>query len=350
MHPSVYEAMAQPIVGHLDPYFFQINGEIQRMLREVFDTKNEMTLVISATGTGGMQTAISNFVGEGTKVAVLVSGYFAERITEMAQREGAQVVLLEKAWGERFSDEEASEFIRRERPEVVAYVTAETSTGVFQPGEAICSAAHDVGAIVIADCVTSLGAMPVHVDHAGIDVAYSCSQKGLSCPSGLSPITVSPRAVERIKARKHPVRTWYFDLAGISDYYMGSKRYHHTAPCSMFYALHQGLTLAVDEGIEHRYERHRRAHLQFVRGLEQMGLHMLVPEGNRIWNVNTPRVPNGVDDAKVRSYLLQKHGIEIAGGFGPLAGKIWRIGIMGPLATEDNVNMFLERFGEALRA
>ena len=228
------------------------------------------------------------------------------------------------------------------------YVQAETSAGAFQRGEAICKAAHEVGALVIADCVTSLGAMPVEVDKTGIDIAYSCTQKGLSCPPGLSPITVSPRAAERLKARETPNHSWYFDLKLIADYLTVSHRYHHTASATMFYALHEGLTL-IEEGLEQRQERHRQAHLEFVKKVEALGLEMLVPPADRIWNLNTPKVPQGVDDAKVRATLLKEHGIEIAGGFGQLAGKIFRIGVMGPLATKEHVDDFVAKFGDALR-
>jgi len=349
VHPRVYEAMAQPVVGHLDPYFFQISSDNQRMLRDVFGTKNELTFVISGTGSGGMETAITNFVDSGTKVAVLANGYFCDRMTEMARRQGANVVRLEKPWGEFFTADEATDFIRREKPQVVMYVTAETSTGVFDRGEAICKAAHEAGAIVIADCVTSLGAIPVEIDRTGIDVTYSCTQKGLSCPPGLSPITVSPRAAELLKQRKNPPRTWYFDINLIADYLLESHRYHHTASATLFYALHEGLTLIEEEGAAQRYERHHQMHARFVKGIESMGLEMLVPEGHRIWNLNTVRVPSGVDDAKVRATLLSEHSIEIAGGFGPLAGKIFRIGIMGPLATPEHVDEFLDHFSSALK-
>lgn len=349
VHPRVYEAMAKPIVGHLDPYFFEVSQGVQRMLRTTFATKNEMTLPISATGSGGMETAVSNFVESGTKVAILAAGFFADRITEMAKRHGGNVVRLEKPWGQPFDINEAAEWIRRERPQVVAFVQAETSTGVFTRGKDICAAAHEVEAIVIADCVTSLGAMPVEVDATGIDVAYSCTQKGLSCPPGLSPVTVSPRGMDRLKQRKQPNRSWYFDLSLIADYLTVSHRYHHTASATLFYALHEGLSLVEEEGLENRIQRHRRAHEQFVRGMEGLGLKMLVAPEHRIWNLNTPCVPEGVDEAKVRSHLLQHDGIEIAGGFGQLAGKIFRIGIMGPLATEDGVKHFIERFKEALK-
>ena len=349
VHPRVYEALAKPIVGHLDPYFFEVSQGVQRMLRTVYGTTNDLTLAISATGSGGMETAVSNFVEPGTKVGLFSAGFFADRVGEMAKRNGGNVVRFEKPWGEVASDDEARQFIRRERPSVVAFVQAETSTGAFQPSRAICEAAHEVDAIVIADCVTSLGAMPVELDKNGIDIAYSCTQKGLSCPPGLSPVSLSARAVERIKARKQPNRSWYFDLALLMDYYQGAHRYHHTASATLFYALHEALSLIDEEGFESRLQRHHAANREFVQGVEKLGLEMHVPEQHRIWNLNTPRVPAGVDDAKVRAYLLQKHGIEVAGGFGPLAGKVFRIGIMGPLATTEGVNFFLERFEEALR-
>jgi alanine-glyoxylate transaminase/serine-glyoxylate transaminase/serine-pyruvate transaminase len=308
-----------------------------------------MTFVVSATGSGGMETAISNFVVQGTKVAVFANGFFCDRMTEMARRQGGDIVRFEKPWGEVFRDKEAAEFIQREKPQVVMYVQAETSAGAFQRGEAICKAAHEVGALVIADCVTSLGAMPVEVDKTGIDIAYSCSQKGLSCPPGLSPITVSPRAMEWLKARTTPNRSWYFDIKLIADYLVQSHRYHHTASATMFYGLREGLALIEEEGLQNRWERHHQAHLEFVRQIEALGLEMLVAPKDRIWNLNTPKVPQGVDDAKVRTTLLKDNGIEIAGGFGPLAGKVFRVGLMGPLATTESVNHFVECFGKALR-
>jgi alanine-glyoxylate transaminase/serine-glyoxylate transaminase/serine-pyruvate transaminase len=349
VHPRVYQAMAQPIVGHLDAYFFEISTNIQRLLRTVFGTKNELTFVISATGSGGMEAAISNFVLPGMKVVSFANGFFCDRMSEMARRQGAELVRFEKPWGEVFADQEAAEFIRLEKPKVVMYVQAETSAGAFQRGDAICKVAHEVGALVIADCVTSLGAMPVEVDKTGIDIAYSCTQKGLSCPPGLSPITVSLRAAEWLNARETPNRSWYFDLKLIADYLTVSHRYHHTASATMFYALHEGLTLIEEEGLHNRWDRHHQAHLEFVKTLEAVGLEMLVAPEHRIWNLNTPKVPQGVDEAKVRTTLLKEHGIEIAGGFGPLAGKIFRIGLMGPLATTEHVHDFVDCFAAALR-
>jgi alanine-glyoxylate transaminase / serine-glyoxylate transaminase / serine-pyruvate transaminase len=350
VHPRVYEALSKPIVGHLDAYFIQVMSDVQQLVKTAYGTAEGATLVISGTGSAGMEAAVANFLEPGAKFAVFANGYFSDRLTEMAKRQGANVVRFEKPWGEVYSDDEAREFIQREKPKVVGYVHAETSTGALQSGKAICAAAHETGALVIGDCVTSLGGLPVKFDETGIDVAYSCTQKGLSCPPGLSPMAMSRRATEALNSRTSPVRSWYLDLKLIHDYSTVSHRYHHTAPISMFYAFREALLVINDEGIENRWERHRRCHKLFVKGIEAMGLSLHVPEGNRIPTLNTVRVPSGVDEAKVRKRLLDGPGIEIAGGFGPLAGKVFRIGIMGPLATEDNVQFFLKEFGKALQA
>jgi alanine-glyoxylate transaminase/serine-glyoxylate transaminase/serine-pyruvate transaminase len=350
VHPRVYEALSKPIVGHLDPYFIQVMGDVQQLLKMAYGTKDAATLVISGTGSAGMEAAVANFVEPETKLAVFANGYFSDRLTEMAKRQGANVVRFEKPWGATFTDEEAAEFIRREKPKVVAYVHAETSTGALQPGQAICAAAHDIGTLVIADCVTSLGGMQIDFDGTGIDVAYSCTQKGLSCPPGLSPMAMSPRAMGFLRERTTPVRSWYLDLKLIHDYSTVSHRYHHTAPISMFYALREALLVIAEEDIEKRWERHRRCHRSFVKGIEAMGVGLHVPEGHRIPTLNTVCVPKGVDEGKVRKRLLDEAGIEIAGGFGPLAGKVFRIGVMGPLATEENVQFFLKEFSKALKA
>ncbi|HEY4841453.1 MAG TPA: aminotransferase class V-fold PLP-dependent enzyme [Terriglobales bacterium] len=350
VHPRVYEALSKPIVGHLDPFFIQVMTDVQQLLTTAYGTGAGATLVISGTGSAGMEAAVVNFVEPGTKIAIFANGYFSDRLTEMAKRNGADVVRFEKAWGETYTDDEAREFIAREQPKVVGYVHAETSTGALQSGDAICAAAHEAGALVIADCVTSLGGLPVEFDQTGMDIAYSCTQKGLSCPPGLSPMAMSQRAMEWLRGRSTPSRSWYLDLKLIHDYSTVSHRYHHTAPISMFYALREALLVVTDEGIEKRWERHRRCHQLFVKGIEAMDLSMHVPEKYRITTLNTVRVPKGVDEAKVRKRLLDEPGIEIAGGFGPLAGKVFRIGIMGPLATEENVQFFLGEFGKALKA
>jgi alanine-glyoxylate transaminase/serine-glyoxylate transaminase/serine-pyruvate transaminase len=343
----VYQALGASLVGHLDPYFFEVVEDVRRLLKPVFGTAGGYTIVTSGTGTSGMEAAVANFTEPGAKFVVFAAGYFGDRIAEMARRYGATVARCEKHWGEAFTAEEARAFIQREEPRVVAYVQAETSTGVFQDGKAICTAAREAGALVIADCVTSLGGMPVRFDETGIDVAYSCTQKGLSCPPGLSPMALSARALEALKSRKWTPRSFYLDLALLEQYYDGAK-YHHTASATLFYALREGLAAIHEEGLEKRWDRHHRNHLRLVEGLENMGLKMLVPEGHRLWTLNTPRVPDGVDEPRIRKTLLEKHGIEIAGGFGPLAGKILRIGSMGEGANEEPVCAVLAALRDAL--
>ncbi len=346
--PRGYAAMAQPVVGHLDPFFFQVADEIRDLLGYAFSTSNRFNMALSGTGSSGMEAAVANFAEPGRKFGLLANGFFADRIAEMARRQGAQVVRLEKPWGEPFDPQQVRDFIRRERPSVVGMVQAETSTGMFNDVRPACEAAHEVDAVVITDCVTSLGGMPVNVDENGIDIAYSCTQKGLGCPPGLAPITVSPRALDRHNARQSQVQSWYLDLRLLDSFYTGHK-YHHTASATMFYALREGLAMVQEEGREARWERHRRNHTAFVAGIEAMGLSMQVADpARRLWTLNTPRVPEGVDDAKVRNWLLEERGIEIAGGFGPLAGKIFRIGLMGYGSTAENVQFILEALADAL--
>jgi len=349
VHPRVYAAMAQPIVGHLDPYFFEVNEQIRHALQLCWDTKNEFTMVLSGTGSAGMEAAVANFVEPGDRFAIFVNGYFGERLSEMGRRHGANLIRFEKPWGEVFSDEEAAALIHRERPDVVAFVNGETSTGAHQDGTAIAKAAREVGALSIADCVTSLGGMPINLDAMGVDVAYSGTQKALGCPPGLAPITCSPRAVEWLRARKTTPVTWYLDLKLLLDYYEKAHRYHHTAPISMFYALRESLAIIEEEGLENRFERHRVNHEAFAAGVEKLGMPLLVAPGIRLWTLNTPRVPAGVDEAKIRQSLMRNHGIEIAGGLGPLAGKVFRIGTMGYGSTAENVKLLLGTLEEALK-
>jgi alanine-glyoxylate transaminase / serine-glyoxylate transaminase / serine-pyruvate transaminase len=346
--PRVYHAMCQPVVGHLDPFFFQTVEEIRALLGYAYSTSNTFNIAISGTGTSGMETATANFIEPGTKFALLTNGFFGDRIGDLAKRHGAEVVRLAKDWGAPFDYDEVREFIKRERPELVGFVQAETSTGMFNQAKPISDAAHEVDALVIADCVTSLGGMPVLVDENGIDIAYSCSQKGLGCPPGLAPMTIGPRALDRLKQRKTPVDCFYVDLQLLDSFYTG-KKYHHTASATMFYALREGLAIVKEEGLEARWERHRTNHEAFVKGVEALGMKMLVPEGHRLWTLNTPRLPAGADDAKIRAFLLEKYNMEVAGGFGPLAGKILRIGTMGYSSTAENVQLILEALGQALR-
>ena len=349
VHPRVYAAMAQPIVGHLDPYFFEINEQIRHALQLCWGTRNEFTMVLSGTGSAGMEAAVANFVEPGAKFAIFVNGYFGERLSEMGRRHGANLVRFEKPWGEVFSDAEASTLIHRERPDVVAFVNAETSTGAHQDGTAIARAALEVGALSIADCVTSLGGMPIGLDTMGVDVAYSGTQKALGCPPGLAPITCSPRAVEWLRARKTTTVTWYLDLKLLLDYYEKAHRYHHTAPVSMFYALRESLAIIEEEGLENRFARHRVNYEAFAAGVERLGMPLLVAPGIRLWTLNTPRVPAGIDELKVRQSLMLNHCIEIAGGLGPLAGQVFRIGTMGYGSTAENVKLLLGALEEALQ-
>jgi alanine-glyoxylate transaminase/serine-glyoxylate transaminase/serine-pyruvate transaminase len=346
--PRVYQAMSQPVVGHLDPFFFQTVEEVRSLLGYAYSTANTFNLAISGTGTSGMETAVANLTEPGDRFALLTNGFFGDRIGDLARRHGGNVVRLASDWGTPFDYDQVREFIRRERPRVVAFVQAETSTGMFNQAKPICEAAHEVDALVIADCVTSLGGMPVLVDENGIDIAYSCSQKGLGCPPGLAPVTVSPRALDRIKQRKTPVDCFYVDLLALDSFYTG-KKYHHTASATMFYALREGLAIVKEEGLQSRWERHKKNHQAFVAGIEAMGLSMLVAEGHRLWTLNTPRLPDGVDDAKLRGWLLENRNMEIAGGFGPLAGKVLRIGTMGYSSTAENVQLILDSLKEALR-
>jgi alanine-glyoxylate transaminase/serine-glyoxylate transaminase/serine-pyruvate transaminase len=344
-----YEAMSQPLTGIRDPYFLSVMAEIQTGLREAFGTSNTKTFMAPGSGSAAMEMAVANFVSPGSKVAIFANGHFADRISQMAQRQRAEVVRCEKPWGEVFTAEEAAAFVERERPDVVAFVQAETSTGAYQSGRAIVPVAHKAGALVIGDCVTSLGAMPVELDAVGIDVAYSCAQKGLSCPAGLSPISISPRAWEWLEKRAEVPATWYLDLRLMAKYFEPPHVYHHTPSPPLYYAMHQGLTVIEEEGLRNRWERHLRAGQQLVAGLKKLGFEPLVKDADaRICHMTTVFPPAGVDEAKLREKLVEKYSIEIGGGLGQLAGKILRIGTMGPLASEASVEFLLEALAASI--
>jgi alanine-glyoxylate transaminase / serine-glyoxylate transaminase / serine-pyruvate transaminase len=349
VEPRAYEAMSGPVIGIFDPYFFEIVDEIRAGLRNAFGTRNQMTFPIPAGGSGAMEAALANFLVPGSKVAVFAAGHFADRISIMARRLRADVARLEKPWGQVFTTDEAEEFIARQRPDVVAFVQAETSTGAYQSGRAITPAAGAAHAIVIADCVTSLGAMPVSLDEVGIDVAFSCSQKGLSCPAGLSPVSISPRAWQRLEERAVDPFTWYLDLRLTAKYFEPPHVYHHTPSPPLYYAMHQALAAIEEEGLENRWQRHRLASERLISGLVALGFEPLVarPE-DRIWHLTTVIPPAGVDQAALRQKLLQRYSIEIASGLGQLAGKVLRIGTMGPLATGENVDFLLRALAECL--
>ena len=347
--PRAYEAMSQPVTGIRDPWFLSVIADIQAGLREVFGTQNSKTFVIPGSGSAAMEAAVSNFVKPGTKFGVFAAGHFADRLAIMGKRHGATVVRTEKPWGEIFTEQEAATFIEQERPGVVAFVQAETSTGAYQSGRAIAPIAHRAGALVIADCVTSLGAMPVELDAMGIDIAYSCAQKGLSCPAGLSPISISPDAWSRLEQRTDDTDTWYLDLRLLAKYYEPPHAYHHTPAPPLFYALHQGLAVVEEEGLRNRWDRHQRTGARLMDGLIKLGFTPTVKNANdRIWHLSVVAPAAGVDEAALRDKLMAKYGIEIAGGLGQLAGKILRIGSMGPLATDASVDFLLEAIAASL--
>ncbi|HET7011494.1 MAG TPA: alanine--glyoxylate aminotransferase family protein [Anaerolineales bacterium] len=342
LHPRVLRAMATPLVGHLDPDFIKILTDIRNMLRRVFQTENELTLAVSGTGTSAMEAALGNLIEPGDVMLACVHGYFGDRLAEIGRRYGAQVERLESPWG-HFTDPAAIEAsLRQHRARIVTLVHAETSTGVLQPDiRAIAEACHRHEALLVLDCVTSLGGIAVEVDDWGVDVAYGASQKSLSAPPGLAPITVGPRAREAIARRKSPVPVFYFDLELLNRYWGETPVYHHTAPISTAYALREALRLALEEQLDKRYLRHRHNAQRLWRGLEEMDLELLVPEPHRLTTLTTPRLPASWDDGGLRRKLLEVYGIEIAGGFGPLAGKVWRIGLMGHSSRPENVLTFL---------
>lgn len=351
VHPATLRAMAAPTLGHLDPRFLAIMDETVARLREVFETANRLTLPVSGTGTAGMETALANVVEPGDRVVVVVAGYFGQRMVEMARRLGAEVDVVEVAWGHAADVEAVAAALRRGRaPKALAVVHAETSTGVLQPLREIAAQAHEVGALVVVDAVTSLGGVPVEVDATGLDVCYSGSQKCLSCPPGLAPVTVSPRALEAMERRRHDVHSWYLDLRLVARYWGQERFYHHTAPVNMVYALRQALELIREESLVARFQRHRQVARALWAGLEAMGLRLAVGDpGLRIPSLTTVWAPEGVEDASIRQTLLYEHGIEIGGGLGPWKGRVWRIGTMGESARLRYVIQLLGALGASLR-
>lgn len=340
--PRVMRALSAPVIGHLDPEFLKIMEAEQQLLRSVFQTENRLTFAIPGTGTAGMEAALCNLIEPGDSVLVCVIGYFGERLCEMVQRYGGRLTRLERPWGEVFDPEAIVAELKKRSYKLVALVHAETSTGALQPGiPEIAAAAHAAGGLLVLDTVTSLGGLPVEIDRWGVDIAYGGAQKSLSCPPGLAPITVSERALQAIKARKTPVANWYLDLTGLEKYWDQPHAYHHTAPCSLHFALCEGLRMAVEEGLEARFARHRANAEMLWQGLDDLGLPPLVSPQHRLATLTTPCIPEGVDDAAVRGRLLQDFNIEIAGGFGPLKGKVWRVGLMGHSSRRENVTLLL---------
>lgn len=350
-HPQVLSALGASTVGHLDPYFLKIMDEVQSMLRQVFQTENELTLAVSGTGSSGMETCVVNLIEPGDRMVVCVNGVFGGRMADVAERAGAEVVKLERPFGEVFSPEEIEAAMKEHSPKVLGIVHAETSTGALQPLEEISKIVHDNGGLILVDCVTSLGGLPVKVDEWQLDAVYSGTQKCLSCPPGLAPVTFSPRAVDVIDKRTTKVASWYLDLTMVRNYWSDSSRaYHHTAPINMNYGLHEALRLALVEGLENRFARHRRNHEALKAGLAALGISYAVADEIALPMLNAAQIPDGVNDAAVRSRLLNEFGIEIGAGLGPMKGKTWRIGLMGEASTPRNVLLFLAALENCLTA
>ncbi|MBN1103440.1 MAG: alanine--glyoxylate aminotransferase family protein [Deltaproteobacteria bacterium] len=346
----VLQAMATPTIGHLDPYFLFVMDETQELLRFVFQTENELTIPVSGTGSAGMEAALVNVIEPGDEVVVCVNGVFSARMCEIVERVGGRLVRVDGEWGRAMDPDMVRKAVTGRNPRILAAVHAETSTGACTPPEPLAQIAHESGALFLVDMVTSLGGMDVGLDRIGIDVAYSGSQKCISCPPGLSPISLGPAAVEVLQNRKTPVSSWYLDMSMVKSYWGNERKYHHTAPINMVYALREALRIIAEEGLENRFARHRLNHLALVAGVEAMGLSMLVPQPERLPTLNAIRVPEGADDLKVRRALLQDFGIEIGGGLGPFAGKLWRVGLLGESSSRRNVFLLLSALETILRA
>jgi alanine-glyoxylate transaminase/serine-glyoxylate transaminase/serine-pyruvate transaminase len=348
VEPRVLQAMLAPLLGHMDPVYFSCMDEIQQLLRTVYETGNRVTFSISGTGGAGMEACLANLIEEEEEVVVCVNGFFGQRMAEMAERWGARVVRVQAEWGRPFDMQQVREAFKKSSARILTMVHAETSTGMRNPIEELKSLRDVRDAILVVDAVTSLGAHSVGIDRNGIDVSYSCSQKGIGAPPGLAPVTFSERALEKIRARRKPPRTWYLDVQILDKYWSSERVYHHTAPALMNYALREALMIILEEGLENRWQRHERNSRAFIAGVESLGMEMLVAPEHRLWSLNTVRIPPGVDDAAVRSRLLQQHNIEIGSGFGVLKGKIWRVGLMGTNSNENIVLLLLAALKSAL--
>src|SRR5215207_697515 len=341
VHPRVLAAMGMPLLGHLDPEFVALMDETQGLLRQVFRTENRLTMAVSGTGSAGMEAVVVNLIEPGDRMLVCVNGVFGARMVDVAERAGAKVTAIERPFGEVFDPDEVRAAVRRVGPKVVGIVHAETSTGAWQPVEEIARIAHEGGAMIAIDTVTSLGGVPVEIDAWGIDAIYSGTQKCLSCPPGLSPVSFSPRAMETILGRKTKVQSWYLDASMLANYWGQNRVYHHTGPINMTYALYEALRLIHEEGLENCHARHLRNHKALKAGLAAIGIQYATAESCTLPQLNAVLLPAGVDDAAVRSALLTRFGIEIGAGLGAYKGKVWRIGLMGFGSRPANVLLFL---------
>jgi len=347
--PQVLKAMSTPLIGHLDPQYLQIMDETREMLKEIFKTKNEFTIAMPGTGSAGMETCLVNLLEPGDKALICISGVFGERMADIASRCGAEVHIVECEWGEVIEPKQVKKALEKiGKVKVVALVHAETSTGACQPIEEISRIIKQSGALFVLDTVTSLGGIPVEIDSWKVDAVYSGSQKCLSCPPGLSPVSFSEEAFLTINKRKTKCQSWYLDVNMLRNYWGRQRFYHHTAPISMSYALRESLRLVLEEGLEKRFRRHKINSLALVAGLEAMGLKMIVKKENRLPELNSVYIPENVDDVKIRLALLDKYGIEIGGGLGKFKGRAWRIGLMGYSSRRENVMLFLSALEDVL--
>ncbi len=351
VNQRVLEAMARPTVGHLDGQFLAVLNDIREMLQTTFQTRNELTLAVSGTGSAGMEACLVNLIEPGDRVLVCIAGVFGTRMKDVAERAGADVTAIEVPWGQVFTADQVSAAMDEHGPfKLAAIVHAETSTGAAQPIEPISRAVHDAGALLLVDTVTSLGGMEVDVDGWRIDACYSGTQKCLSCPPGLAPVTFSPAAEEALSGRKTKVQSWYLDMNMVRQYWGSERLYHHTAPINMNYALHEALRIVLEEGLEARWRRHVRTHQSLKSGLEKMGMRYLADPDHQLPMLNAVASPDDVDEGAVRKRLLDEFGIEIGGGLGAFKGKAWRIGLMGESATDRHVEALLAALKATLPA
>ncbi len=347
VHPRVSAALAAPTVGHLDPYYLQLMNGMQELLRATFKTKNPMTFAVSGTGSAGMEAAVVNLIEPGDSMVVCVNGVFGGRMVDVAQRAGATVTRVERAWGEVFTVDDLKTALAT-KPKLVGIVMAETSTGAWQPLEEISRAVHEAGALLLVDAVTALGGVPVEVDAWQIDAIYSGTQKCLGCPPGLAPISFSPAAMQKIAGRKTKVQSWYLDVTMLSQYWGQERVYHHTAPINMTYGLYEALRMLHEEGLDQAFARHALNHCALKAGLAAMGIDFAAAEGHQLPMLNAVRIPAGVDDVAVRRDLLNQFGIEIGGGLGAFKGKVWRIGLMGHGSRPESVLLLLAALDQLL--
>ncbi len=341
IHPRVLSAISAPTIGHLDPQFIAYMDEIQDLLRQLFSTQNKLTFPVSGTGSAGMETCMVNVLEPGDRVVIAQNGVFGGRMADIADRLGAEVVKVEVPFGQYIPIDAIQKAIDGKATKLVGIVHAETSTGVRQPIPEVATLAHEVGALLLVDCVTSLGGIPVEIDQWDVDLAYSGTQKCLSCPPGLAPVTFSQRSIDVIRNRKSKVISWYLDVNMLLNYWGGDRVYHHTAPINMLYGLREAVLLILEEGLENVYARHQKNHQALVAGLEAMGLALFVEKPYRLPQLNTVVIPDGIDDAAVRKSLLTEFNIEIGGGLGALKDKVWRVGLMGYASRPENVMLFL---------